>query len=105
MQDGAPAYKALTTSEFLAEGCLVLPGWPPNSPDLNPIEMVWEIVKARVEKLRPQTIQDRAGIIQEVWSSLDQEMIDRLVHHFPNRLNLIIQAQGRSISQYLSSHR
>jgi hypothetical protein len=105
MQDGAPAHRARTTSEFFGQRCLILPGWPPNSPDLNPIEMIWGIVKTHVEKLRPETKEALAVIIQEVWSSLDQEMIDRLVDHFPERLTMVVQAQGRSISQYLSSHR
>jgi hypothetical protein len=52
----------------------------------------WELSR-RAEKLRHQTIQELARIIQEVWSSLDQDMIDRLVDHFPDRLNLVIQAQ------------
>jgi transposase len=46
MKDGAPAHNAFMTSEFLAERRLVLSEWPPNSPDLNPIGMVWGIVKA-----------------------------------------------------------
>jgi hypothetical protein len=45
-----------------------------------------------------------AMIIQGFWSSLNQEMIDRLVDRFPDRLTKAIQTQGRSISQYLSSH-
>jgi hypothetical protein len=66
MQDGALAQKALTTSEFLGQRCLVLPGWPPDAPDLNPIEMIWGIIKARVEKLRPQTIKELPRTIQEM---------------------------------------
>jgi hypothetical protein len=66
MRDGATAHKALMTSEFLGQRCLALPGWPPDAPDLNPIEMIWGIVKARIEKLRPQTIKELAPIIQEV---------------------------------------
>jgi transposase len=71
MQDGAPAHIAL----------LSLTRVPPNSLDLTPIEMLWGIVKARVAKLRPETRDGLAYLIQEVWSSLDQQMIDRLVGH------------------------
>jgi hypothetical protein len=33
MQDGTRAHKSLKTSEFLAARYLILPIWPPNSPD------------------------------------------------------------------------
>jgi transposase len=43
-----------------------LPGWPPNSPDLNPIEMIWAIMKPRVKKLVPQTKAELEEIIAKV---------------------------------------
>jgi transposase len=56
MQDGASAHIAAATTWFLRSRCLVLPGWPPNSPDINPIEMVWSIVKARVRREQPTSL-------------------------------------------------
>lgn len=42
MQDGAPCHTSFTTTQmFYNKKVCLLPGWPPNSPDLNPIEMLW----------------------------------------------------------------
>jgi transposase len=104
MQDGASAHTAKATSKFLSEICLLLPGWPPNSPDLNPIEIVWAIMKQRVKKENPKTKEELIKIIKQVWEELDQEVLNRLVLSFTRRLRLVLDVRGRSISQYISSH-
>lgn len=45
MQDGAPSHTSLIASNFFYSKAKVIPGWPPNSPDINPIEMIWSIIK------------------------------------------------------------
>ena len=43
-QDGAPAHQARATMEALSSLTRILPGWPANRCDLNPIEMIWSIM-------------------------------------------------------------
>jgi hypothetical protein len=105
MQDGASAHTSRSTAEAFREACLILPGWPPNSPDLNPIEMVWAIMKRRVRKEKPQTKEELQKVITDVWNELDQDLLDHMVASFNKRVDLVIGGRGRSISQYLSSHR
>ena len=44
-QDGAPANKAKSFLKFLDENNVELLDWAAESPDLNPIEHVWAIMK------------------------------------------------------------
>jgi transposase len=45
MQDGAPGHAAAETREELHEGDIHPIFWPAYSPDLNPIETVWNQMK------------------------------------------------------------
>ncbi len=52
-QDLAPAHTAKGTSWFNDHGVTVL-DWPANSPDLNPIDNLWGIVKRKMRDTRPR---------------------------------------------------
>ena len=45
--------------------------WPPNSPDLNPIENVWRILKSRVKLHHSMTHQELRKAIEDEWNAID----------------------------------
>ncbi len=55
-QDLAPAHTAKSTKSWYDHGVDVL-DWPANSPDLNPIENLWGIVKRKMRNRRPNKMQ------------------------------------------------
>ena len=45
--------------------------WPPNSPDLSPIENVWGIIQARLDKRQFKNFEDyKSGLLEE-WTYLE----------------------------------
>lgn len=67
MQDGAPCHTAKSIKKFLEEKQITLLPWPGNSPDMNPIENVWECLKRELAKERITT---------------KLELIERIVYHW-----------------------
>jgi transposase len=56
MQDNALIHKAHMVQAWFRNIAIKLVDWPPNSPDLNPIENLWKMLKAKIIKLYPELV-------------------------------------------------
>jgi transposase len=54
MQDNALIHKAHKVTAFFIEEGIVIMEWPPYSPDLNPIENLWKMLKAEIDRAHPE---------------------------------------------------
>ena len=89
-------------SWFERRGIWVL-DWPPYSPDLNPIENLWRLLKKKLMELYLELFLNGVSEIdmerfrqsfQTAWNNLDQEVINRLVLSWPRRLRAVYKARG-----------
>ena len=72
--------------------------WPSNSPDLNPIENLWGIVKHRVEKHMPNNISELQQYMTEEWENIPDEFLTNLIGSMHNRCQLVIDSNGERIN-------
>jgi hypothetical protein len=94
MQDGASAHTAEPTLAYLRLFCNILEPWPSGSPDLNPIENLWAIMKRRISEVGAQTIDELRIIINAVWDSVTADEVAALINSMPTRLLATARAQG-----------
>ena len=71
--------------------------WPSNSPDLNPIENLWNIVKRNVEKRMPKNCDELTEFMVEEWNSIPKTMLINLVNSMRDRCRLVIEKNGNRI--------
>lgn len=58
--------------------------WPPQSPDLNPIELLWEEMDRRVRLKGPTSKSHMWEILQESWNEIDPNTLRKLVEKMPD---------------------
>ena len=103
MEDGAPYHKGAAASrraQYMEHGWI---GRGPgvrasNSPDLNPIENLWHILRCNVRKRSPKPLKkEELGIaLQEEWAKLDMSVVNKLCDSMPRRIQAVIDAKGGS---------
>ena len=84
------------TRDFLQQNNVNVMNWPALSPDLNPIEHLWDEIQRRLneEQPSPTTAAERSVVFQKVWSLIPMAFINRLVNSMYRRCAAVINASG-----------
>jgi hypothetical protein len=96
-QDGARAHTSNESQRWLLDHFpdLITRGqWPAVSPDINPIELIWGIMKPRVNAEAHPDVQSLKRALNREWGLLSQEEINNAIDGWPGRLDAMIKAKG-----------
>ena len=104
-QDGAKSHTSRRSLEILQD---MFPshvisrrgdiGWPPRSPDLNPCDFfLWGYVKSKVYEHCPSTLEHLKAAITEEIDAIPQNMLERVMINFRERLQNCIDIGGRHL--------
>lgn len=96
-QDNARAHTARACTLFLQQQNFDLLPWPPYSPDLSPIEHLWDTLGQRINAQQVLNVGElRAALVRE-WDNIDQQIITNLTRSMRRRIRACIGAAGGHI--------
>jgi transposase len=96
-EDGDPKHRSNVAKKWKSHHRVGVLSWPANSPDLNPIENAWKLLKDNVFKRRPTSVKQLEKYVHEEWNSLKPEISRNLVSSMSKRMRLCLVAKGDSI--------
>lgn len=69
--------------------------WPPQSPDLNPIEQVWDLIDRKIPKGRRSSQEQMWKYVQHYWNQVTNNELRLYIDSMPRRCQAVIDAKGR----------
>ena len=105
MDDNARPHRARVVEEYLQQETIVRMEWPSCSPDLNPIEHVWNMLQVAFLRrpVQATTLVELENVLIEEWNNLEMAAIQRLIGSMIRRCQTVIASRGShtSYSQFL----
>ena len=97
-QDNTPIHTAKATSSFLVSNGVKLIKWPPQSPNLNPIEHLWDELDRVTGKKMAATscclsLDSFYRSLQEAWTSISKNYLVKLLNSMPKRIDSVIKSK------------
>lgn len=99
-QDNAPPHKGEDVADYIDNQGLELVKAPANSPDLNPIENIWKLMKQRMPIQGPKNETEMKSQIQTVYESISNEEIQKMISHLTKvKQSIINNVGGHSVGE------
>lgn len=97
-EDNASVHRAKTVEAYLNEYGVNRMVWPPQSPDLNPIENVWGLMKQKLRRRRtyPKNKDELFNILSDMWDALPQAYFEKLALGMHKRVAAVKKNEGKS---------
>jgi hypothetical protein len=100
MQDYAPRHSARMTKDEILVREMHIIAWPAFSPDLNPIETVWNWMKDYImnnydEKLSYDELRQA---VKDAWEAVPAEFLDKLIDEMHDRRQAVIDEGGKYVA-------
>jgi len=102
-QDRAPAHTAKLAQNWIAANCSDFIGkdeWPPNSPDLNPLDdHICGAIRERYKTFqrKPNIIDELKKVLQSTWDDLSQNSINKAILNIVKNTLSLCESWGRTL--------
>lgn len=93
-QDNDPKHTSRVVKTWFEHNNINVMKWPPQSPDLNPIENLWSIVDKNIDRNNVKNSDDFFIRLQSAWNNITQDTIDHLIESMPRRCKAVIENKG-----------
>ena len=95
-QDNARPHTARVTMDYLEQNNINVLPWPSKSPDLNPIEHLWNQLDKRVRQRQPppQTLDQLRQMLQQEWRTIPRNNVRNLIESMPRKWRAVLAACG-----------
>jgi transposase len=97
-QDNDPKHTSKLVTNYLQDQSYQVMQWPPQSPDLNPIENMWALLKRRLNDYETATkgMNELYERVTEVWyDQMKPEECQKVIESMPRRIQAVIKAKGK----------
>ena len=95
-QDNARPHVARRVLTFFNQHRIPVLPWPARSPDLSPIENLWDVLGRAVRRIEApiQNVEELWAVVERAWNEIPQNVIRHLIQSMPRRVETVIRARG-----------
>ena len=95
-QDGDPKHRCKKATAWFEEHGFKVLLWPAQSPDLNPIEHLWDYLKRKLGEYErpPNGIIELWERVEREWNKIDAVVCQNLIESMPRRVAAVVKAKG-----------
>jgi len=95
-QDNDPKHTPKKADKWFSDHNIIPLKWPAKSPDLNPIEHLWQQLKAKLQQYDtpPTGVHELWERVAKEWTEIPPETCQKLIESMPRRIQAVLKAKG-----------